>query len=55
MQWHSVADFFAMGGHAAYVWGSYAVTLTALAAELWKLRRRKLKALEAVKQTHMDE
>lgn len=54
MQWNSVADFFAMGGHAPYVWGSYAALFIALAAELWLLRRRKLKALNAVKRAHSD-
>ena len=26
MNWGSAAEFFAMGGYAPYVWGSYAVT-----------------------------
>ena len=25
MQWHSFAEFFAMGGYGLYVWGSYGV------------------------------
>ena len=33
MQWHSVGEFFAMGGYALYVWGSFGVTAVALAIE----------------------
>ncbi len=40
MQWGSVSEFFAMGGYAFYVWGSYLVTAALLAAEVWLLRRR---------------
>lgn len=38
----SLADFFAMGGFALYVWGSYAVTAALIGAEvvLLILRRR---------------
>jgi len=44
MNWASWNDFFAMGGYALYVWGSYGVTLVLLAAEivLLILRRRKV-------------
>lgn len=42
MNWGSIEAFFSMGGHAFYVWGSYAVTFVLLAAEvlLVMLRRR---------------
>lgn len=42
MNWGGIEAFFAMGGHAFYVWGSYAVTLVLLATEvlLLVLRRR---------------
>lgn len=42
MNWASWSDFFAMGGYALYVWGSYAVTfiLVALELVLLVLRRR---------------
>jgi heme exporter protein D len=44
MSWGSAGDFFAMGGYAFYVWGSYAVAAVLIAAELWLLawRRRTL-------------
>ncbi len=41
MSWGSAFEFFAMGGYALYVWGSYAVTSVVLVAELWLLARRR--------------
>lgn len=38
MQWGSVSEFFAMGGYALYVWGSYLMTAAVLALEVWSLR-----------------
>jgi len=40
MQWHSVDDFFAMGGYALYVWGSFGACALAMLIEPWLLRRR---------------
>jgi heme exporter protein D len=40
MIWANWGDFFAMGGYAVYVWGSYAVTFAVLAVEVLLLRRR---------------
>lgn len=42
MNWGSTEAFFAMGGYALYVWGSYAVTAVLLLAEvaMLTLRRR---------------
>ena len=34
-------EFFAMGGYALYVWGSYAVTFALLAIEAVLLLKRK--------------
>lgn len=44
MNWAGWADFFAMGGYALYVWGSYAVTLGLMVMEivLLALRRRSI-------------
>ena len=46
MSWGSLNDFFAMGGYALYVWGSYAVTAGLIAVEIIMLIQRKRKALE---------
>ena len=40
MNWGSASEFFAMGGYALYVWGSYGVTLVALALEVFLVVRR---------------
>jgi heme exporter protein D len=45
MNWGSPAEFFAMGGYAFYVWGSFGVTAAALAIEIFGLRRRRSRAL----------
>jgi heme exporter protein D len=39
-----VSDFFAMGGYALYVWGSYGVTFFVLFMEVILLLKRKRKA-----------
>ena len=36
-----MSEFFAMGGYAFYVWGSYGVTLALLAVEVILLLKRK--------------
>jgi len=42
MNWSSWQEFWAMGGYATFVWGSYAVTAVALAAEVaWVAGRRR--------------
>jgi heme exporter protein D len=35
-----MSEFFAMGGYAWYVWGSYGVTLLCLALELLLVMKR---------------
>ena len=45
MNWGSPAEFFAMGGYAFYVWGSFTVTAVALAIEITGLRLRRRAAL----------
>ncbi len=34
MNWASWREFWAMGGHGLYVWGSYAVTLAVIVTEI---------------------
>jgi len=41
MNWASWSDFFAMGGYAFYVWGSYAVVFGLLVVEIFLLVLRK--------------
>ena len=46
MSWASWSDFFAMGGYALYVWGSYAVTAGLIALEVIMLILRRRNALK---------
>ena len=41
MNWGSAGEFFAMGGYAFYVWGSYGVTALFLVLEVVFLLSRK--------------
>ena len=42
MHWNSLAEFIAMGGRAAYVWGAFGmVALAFLLETLWLLRRQR--------------
>lgn len=51
MQWQSVSDFFAMGGYAFYVWGSFGVCAVAMIAEPLSVRHRRQKAIRAIQQS----
>jgi len=46
MNWVSWSDFFAMGGYALYVWGSYAVSAGLIVMEIILLRGRSRAAVE---------
>lgn len=50
MHWNNVDEFFAMGGYALYVWGSFAVTFVAMAIELWLLNQRRKIAAKNIEQ-----
>ncbi len=58
MNWESADQFWAMGGYAFYVWGSYAVTALLVAAELFvlsrRMRRARLQASREVLLERMD-
>lgn len=45
MNWNSFADFAQMGGYGMYVWGSYVVTLAALAFEVSSVVRRQRRTM----------
>ena len=49
MNWHSPAEFFAMGGYAFYVWGSFGVTALALLIEPLLLRKRRSEVLKSLR------
>ncbi len=49
MSWASATEFFAMGGYAPFVWGSFAVTALCILVEPLLIRARRRRALEALK------
>ena len=49
MQWHSVGEFFAMGGYAGYVWGSVGACAVAMALEPSLIRRRHRQLVQALR------
>jgi heme exporter protein D len=49
MNWGSIGEFFAMGGYGWYVWGSYAVTIVLIAAELVLVAARHRNTLRLTK------
>ena len=49
MNWTSAAEFFAMGGYAAYVWGSFGVVAVCMIVEPLAVRARHLRARAELK------
>ena len=49
-QFHSVAEFLAMGGHGPYVWSAYGVALVVLVWQIVRPLRRHRAILYAVRQ-----
>ena len=49
MNWASAAEFFAMGGYAFYVWGSFLAAAACVVVELVLLRERRRHALARVR------
>ena len=48
--WSSWSAFWAMGGHAFFVWMSFGALFLALAVELVLLRVRRRRALDAIEE-----
>jgi heme exporter protein D len=46
MIWASWTDFFAMGGYAFYVWGSYGLALLLMVGEVVLVRNRRRTLLQ---------
>lgn len=45
MQWNSASEFWAMGGYAFYVWGSFGITALAMLAESLLIRSQRTSVL----------
>ena len=53
--WNSPAEFFAMGGYALYVWGSFGVCALVLLLEPLVVRARFKAILQRLKQEQLAE
>ena len=40
-----MAEYFQMGGHGAYVWSAYGITLAVLIINVWLVRAKRRSAL----------
>jgi heme exporter protein D len=49
MNWNSASEFFAMGGHALYVWGSFGACAALMIVEPILARVRRSNALTELK------
>ncbi len=49
-----MSEFFAMGGYAFYVWGSYGALALVLVVEVLSVRSRRLRALEEARLSAPD-
>ncbi|GAA5184479.1 hypothetical protein GCM10025771_38650 [Niveibacterium umoris] len=52
MNWNSPAEFFAMGGYALYVWGSFAACVLAVIVEVVLVRNRRSEILSSLRREH---
>jgi len=50
MYWSSWSEFWAMGGHAFFVWMSFGALLAAIVVEMVSLRLRRKRALAAIEE-----
>ena len=55
MQWHSVSEFFAMGGRGGFVWGAYGAMAALMLAEVLLARHRHRAARAAIAERMADE
>lgn len=55
MHWNSVSEFFAMGGYALYVWGSFGATAVVVAGEILLLRSQRKELLRSLRNELISE
>ena len=49
MQWSNASEFFAMGGYALYVWGSFGATALVMLVESLLIRSRRKEVLRELR------
>ena len=55
MHWNSVSEFFAMGGYAFYVWGSFGLTALVMLGEPLLLRSQRKTTLRNLRNELLSE
>lgn len=55
MQWNSISDFFAMGGYAFYVWGSFGLTAAVMVGEMLLIRSQRRELLRNLRNELLSE
>jgi heme exporter protein D len=55
MQWNSVSEFFAMGGYAFYVWGSFGLTALVMIGEPLLIRAQRKATLRSLRNELLSE
>jgi heme exporter protein D len=55
MHWNSVGEFFAMGGYAFYVWGSFGLTAAVVVGETLLLRSQRNNILRNLRSELLSE
>ena len=54
MQWANAREFFAMGGYALYVWGSFGVCAVAMIAEPLLVCHRRKQAIKNIRNNYFS-
>lgn len=55
MQWNSVSEFFAMGGYAFYVWGSFGLTTLVMLGEMLTIRAQRAELVRQLRTEQQSE
>jgi heme exporter protein D len=55
MQWNSVSEFFAMGTHGFYVWGSFGLTALVMLVESLQIRRQRAELIDQLRNEQLSE
>jgi heme exporter protein D len=55
MQWSSASEFFAMGGYAFYVWGSFGATALVMIGEVLTIRAQRAELIRQLRTEQQSE
>jgi len=54
MQWNNASEFFAMGGYALYVWGSFGLCAAAMIVEPLLVSHRRKQAIKNIQNSYFS-